>query len=846
MKTKSILFGALALSLAAQTTFAFSSYRSRIPNGTTPPSPESCMVCHQADGPPLRPFGADFNSAGRVWTLALAMTDSDGDGFSNGTELGDPGGIWVQGQANPPGPIYNPSDATSHPTVANVPPAAALTGPVNGATFTAPASIALSATATDSDGTVTQVEFLNGTTVIGTDTSSPYSFIWNNVSPGSYTLSARATDNSGATTTSTAVSITVNPPANVPPTVALTGPVNGATFTAPANIALTATAADSDGTVTQVEFLNGTTVIGTDTSAPYGLAWDNVSPGTYTLSARATDNSGAATTSSLISITVNTAPNVPPTVLLTGPADGATFVGPADVTVTANAADSDGSVTLVEFLSGGVVIGTDNTSPYGIVWNSVPPGTYMLSSRATDNSGATTTSGVATIIVGQAVVAPVITQQPESRTVDAGETVTFQVAATGTAPLSYQWQKNGTDLANGGNVSGVDSAVLTVASVTTADAGSYRVVVDNVANQPATSTATLVVKTEPSPLTITLTSPDDGETFTAPADVQLSASVSPEDNVASVEFFEGTNLLVTLTTAPFAVTVTNVSEGDYTFAARATDTSGETAISESVTVHVLTPGANQSPLVKILRPHAGDRYRSGKAIVLVAEASDVDGTVQSVEFFVGSQSLGHATLVIRNDDEEEDKGEWEPRREAGHAEDEDSDHSTAFWVLTWSGAPAGEHLITAVATDDLAATTTSASVSITVQPPPPPRVRISTPDSSASVRGTNINTASFEVRRNNTNGQLVVNYMLTGSATNGVNYLTLPGTVTIPAGQRAVRLPVVPVPVVLAPGQRQLRLTVVLTLTPSSATPPVYAIEERATARAVITYKSPGGEEDDD
>ena len=150
-----------------------------------------------------------------------------------------------------------------------MPPTVALTSPPDGATFTAPASITLAANAADSDGTVTMVEFLANGTVIGSDTSAPYSFTWNNVAAGAYSLTARATDNDGAATTSTAASVTVNPPANVPPTVALTGPPDGATFTAPASITLAATAADSDGTVTMVQFLANGTVIGSDTSPPY-------------------------------------------------------------------------------------------------------------------------------------------------------------------------------------------------------------------------------------------------------------------------------------------------------------------------------------------------------------------------------------------------------------------------------------------------------------------------------------------------------------------------------------------------------------------------------------------------
>ncbi|MCX7804646.1 MAG: Ig-like domain-containing protein, partial [Planctomycetota bacterium] len=142
------------------------------------------------------------------------------------------------------------------------------------------------------------------------------------------------------------VTITVNPAANTPPTVSITSPSNGATFTAPADITINVTAADSDGTVAKVEFYNGSTKLGEDTTSPYSCAWNGVAAGTYTLTAKATDNSGATTVSAAATITVNPA-NVPPTVSITSPSNGATFTAPADITINVTAADSDGTVAKV-------------------------------------------------------------------------------------------------------------------------------------------------------------------------------------------------------------------------------------------------------------------------------------------------------------------------------------------------------------------------------------------------------------------------------------------------------------------------------------------------------------------
>ncbi len=91
----------------------------------------------------------------------------------------------------------------------NQPPFVTLTGPANGATFTAPASITLEATASDNDGTISKVEFYQGNTKLGEDLTSPYTYSWNNVAAGSYTLTAKAADNAANSTTSTAVTINV-------------------------------------------------------------------------------------------------------------------------------------------------------------------------------------------------------------------------------------------------------------------------------------------------------------------------------------------------------------------------------------------------------------------------------------------------------------------------------------------------------------------------------------------------------------------------------------------------------------------------------------------------------------
>lgn len=103
------------------------------------------------------------------------------------------------------------------------------------------------------------------------------------------------------------------PPPNAPPSVTLSAPAHNSTFTAPATITVAASASDSDGNVARVDFYAGASLIGSDTTSGYQVSWTNVPAGTYTLTARATDNEGAATTSGAVTVTVGSAPPPPPT-----------------------------------------------------------------------------------------------------------------------------------------------------------------------------------------------------------------------------------------------------------------------------------------------------------------------------------------------------------------------------------------------------------------------------------------------------------------------------------------------------------------------------------------------------
>ena len=136
-----------------------------------------------------------------------------------------------------------------------VPPTVILTSPTGGATFTAPASIGLAATVTANGNVISKVEFLNGSTVIGEDTTAPYAFNWSGVGAGGYALVARVVYGAASVTSATA-SVTVNP-APTPPSA----PVNlTATAASSTQINLAWTAGSANQTGFKIERSpNGTT-----------------------------------------------------------------------------------------------------------------------------------------------------------------------------------------------------------------------------------------------------------------------------------------------------------------------------------------------------------------------------------------------------------------------------------------------------------------------------------------------------------------------------------------------------------------------------------------------------------
>lgn len=373
------------------------------------------------------------------------------------------------------------------------------------------------------------------------------------------------------------------------------------------------------------------------------------------------------------------------------------------------------------------------------------------------------------------------------------------------------------------------------------------------------------------PPSVNIIEPVAGEVFYTPTNVlMLAKAADPDGSVTNVEFFAGTTDLgkgvMVVLDPPGVNGVTgpvwffnwqNPLPGNYPLTAVATDNGGATTTSASVDIAVLPgPPTNRPPVVRIVSPANGSVFRAPIDIPLFAFANDSDDSVSSVEFFAGTNGLGFGQPI--------------PAPVAGSVP---PIYPTNLYFLIWSNAPVGVYALTAVAIDSGGASTTSAPpVNVTILPslPPPtnrpPIVSIVASDPVA-VEGTNCwvwpgetnspptwaawptavcrsftncgpRTATFTVRRfGDTNSNLTVPYDIGGTASNGVDYVTLPGSVSIPAGERRALITIVPID----DGPPDVNKTVILTLLPDMQMNPLpgYVLGFPRRAGAIIIDQGP-------
>ena len=283
---------------------------------------------------------------------------------------------------------------------------------------------------------------------------------------------------------------------------------------------------------------------------------------------------------------------------------------------------------------------------------------------------------------------------------------------------------------------------------------------------------------------------------------------------------------------PFFFSWSNVLADSYTLTAVATDSTGNTATSAPVNITGTNLPAPKVPFIVSFWYPTNGQFFAAPANVGVHARVTYSNLVQTVQYFANGTSIGIVTnsngVLLTN-----------------------STQANPFFY-SWSNVLAGSYALTAVATDSAGNTATSAPVNIFVLTTLPPAVSIYAPD-PVGIEGTNYvnwyyptstasnyisgaNTATFLVHRDSaTNTDLTVYYSVGGTAINGVDYETIPGSVIIPAGMSYALITIVP----LDDSDSDYRYydSVVLSLIAppvASNSPPTYSIGSPSSAGAII------------
>ncbi|WP_197076989.1 Ig-like domain-containing protein, partial [Hymenobacter terrenus] len=274
--------------------------------------------------------------------------------------------------------------------------------------------------------TISSVEFFINGASVGKDNSAPYAISWPASTNGLYTVTAKmtASDNSVTTSDERRISVgSINIVEDKSPLVTYSG----------GRIQSETNSTSSEGTAVWIAdggmmsysfhgtrvttytnliggdgqnwsiYLDNVKVFGRQlpvaVNRPGYKVWDSgeLSDGPHTL--RCVAEAGGFSFDYLAAVVTTPSTGSAPTAAITSPANNASFAAGATVTINANAVDSDGSISKVEFFQGATKLGEDTTSPFSFSWTNVVGGTYSLVAKATDNSGSTTISSPINIVV---------------------------------------------------------------------------------------------------------------------------------------------------------------------------------------------------------------------------------------------------------------------------------------------------------------------------------------------------------------------------------------------------------------------------------------------------------------
>ncbi|HRE82027.1 MAG TPA: Ig-like domain-containing protein [Opitutaceae bacterium] len=552
--------------------------------------------------------------------------------------------------------------------IISAPPTVTITQPSDTSTLPAGAPANITASASDSDGSVISVQFFADDVLIGDDTTAPYSVSWTplQTSEGKVVeLTALATDNFGITRVSSVINVRItgsgSSGGNIgePPVAQFTSPAMNATYTIGQPVTLAVQASDPDGVIQTVQFFANGKSLGSDSTYPYSLTWSPTSLGNYAIQAKALDDKGNVTTvETAVTIIANS--RGLPEVSLVSPVATSNVTVHAPVYLAASAIDSDGVVASVDFLVNNEVVGSTSQFPYVAYWQPPAPGDYTIQAVVVDDGGNRVVSAPRTITaraaVGGVPLGAIYFNNPGLGA----------AAATAAAPsLTPVKVGYGSKLILGAVAVDEEEAVASIAFYLNGR------LVDTVRSEPYTTTVVLdtlqkavitgvvtdqsgnvsyvmpiVIDTQPQvgarSLKVELSSPMAGGSYSVGSTIIFAASHNAGDvPQPAVDFYLNGHIWYTVSSAPYSYNASLTQPGEYEVRA-VLRTGNVTTVSEPAKITVT---AGTPPRVSLTSPTHGSTITMGGSVTLTADASDADGTIASVQFYANGSTIGTPDLT---------------------------------------------------------------------------------------------------------------------------------------------------------------------------------------------------------
>jgi uncharacterized protein YkwD len=538
----------------------------------------------------------------------------------------------------------NDSIHLDDPTPVNESPTVNLVYPKASYTYTDPANVYIRADASDSDGSISKVEFYHNGRLIYTDYYSTYSHSLNSVPAGTHTFVAKAYDNKGATSLNQ-VTITVKESPNQAPSITLDSPADGYEHKYPKSIELKATATDPEGKIAKVEFYQDDQLFYTDYDSPYAVNKHDVTQGEHTFHAKVYDERGAtAISKNKINLFK---PNEAPTVSLVSPVENV-YPAPATANIIVEASDPDGTISKVEMYQNNILVHTDYSHPYQYKKSGVPSGKHSFYAKAYDDKGAVTTSNVR-IMESNELGIPNLVNPVNNEEFILGETVTLDVEVAdkeGDTPYAVLFYQNNKYI-------GYDMSYPYSLDWEPTEAGSYdiKIMLMNYnfgyyTYDKDTNISVVEDTNEPPTGSLSL-SHSTREKFWR-VDFYLNAS-DPDGKITKVDYYANDKLVYNVPESKIAVNNFNgfwaaQSAGNYQIKARIYDDKG--AFSDSNVANLEITAGNERPIIHITSPtpntptenpymYGNTHYiKNGESLTLRSNAYDPDGQVRYVIYYL--------------------------------------------------------------------------------------------------------------------------------------------------------------------------------------------------------------------